>query len=120
MSNKISPTFLFCWLAPFLKLLFQISIFFVEQPINIFHVLHLKPSRKQQKTAFITCVFRPNSKQVSISPTFYEQLLRLQIPKEQNKTDSLTVFFLLLGYALVKAAHKKLVKLTLGGPCYWR
>jgi hypothetical protein len=40
------------------------------------------------------------------------QLLRAQIPNKQ--TDGLTVFFVLLGSAHVKAARKMLVKLTLG------
>ena len=39
----------------------------------------------------------------------YEQLLRMQILKGQK---ALTVFFALLGSALVKAACKMLVKLT--------
>jgi len=52
--------------------------------------------------------------QGSISPTFYEQLLRVQIPKTQKDTDDLTVFFSLLGSALVRTAHKMLVKSTPG------
>ncbi len=43
---------------------------------------------------------------------FYEQLLRAQIPKAQKKIDNLTVFFALLGSALVKAALRTLMKLT--------
>jgi len=39
--------------------------------------------------------------QVSISSTFYEQLLRAHIPKAEKKTDSLTAFFTLLGSANV-------------------
>jgi len=42
--------------------------------------------------------------QVSISSTFYEQLLRAQIPRAQ-KTDDLTVFFALLRYVRIKAAR---------------
>jgi len=38
----------------------------------------------------------------------------MQIPKAQKKTDSLTLFFALLGSARVKAARKTLVKLTPG------
>ncbi len=49
--------------------------------------------------------------QGSISPTFYTKLLRVQIPKAKN-TVKLSVFFALLGTALVKAAHKLMVKLT--------
>ena len=47
----------------------------------------------------------------SISPMFYEQLLRAQIPKAQKSC--LTVFFVLLGSAQVKAGRRTLVKLTL-------
>jgi len=45
-----------------------------------------------------------------ISPTFYAQLLHVQIPKSAKKTDSLTVFFALLGAACVKTARPMLVK----------
>jgi len=51
---------------------------------------------------------------VSISSTFYVQLLRTQIPKVQKDTDDLTVFFTLLGFMSKKAARKTLVKLTPG------
>jgi hypothetical protein len=44
--------------------------------------------------------------QVEISPTFYEQLLHLQIPKKQNNINDLAVFFVLLGSARVKASSK--------------
>ncbi len=47
----------------------------------------------------------------SISSTFFEQLLNLQIPKAE-KTVKLSVFFALSGSAHVKAAHRMLVKLT--------
>ena len=50
--------------------------------------------------------------QVSISPTFYQQLLRVQIPKAQKKTVKLSSFFALLGSSRVKAACRTLVKLT--------
>jgi hypothetical protein len=43
--------------------------------------------------------------QVSISPTFYEQLLHAQIPKAQKR---------LSGSALLKAARGMLMKLTPG------
>ncbi len=35
-------------------------------------------------------------------------------PKSAKKTDNLTVFFVLLGFAHIKAARKILVKLTTG------
>jgi len=47
----------------------------------------------------------------SISPTFYEQLLNAQIPKEQNKSSHQSLFALLRS-AFGKAVHKKVVKLT--------
>jgi len=47
-----------------------------------------------------------NCPQVSISTTFYKQLLHNQIPKAQKDINDLTVFFTLLGYECVKAAHK--------------
>ncbi len=51
--------------------------------------------------------------QVSISPTFFKQLLlRAQIPKVQKDTYALGLSFVLLGSELVKAASKTLVKLT--------
>jgi hypothetical protein len=50
---------------------------------------------------------------VSVSSTFYKQLLCVQIPKAQKDTDDLIVFFALLGSVRVKAAHKLLVKLTM-------
>jgi len=46
---------------------------------------------------------------VSISPTFYAQILHAQIPKEQKKTDGLTVFFELLGSTCVKGDCKMLI-----------
>ncbi len=42
----------------------------------------------------------------SISPMFYDQLLRPKIPKAQKDTDDLTVFFALLGSACVKAVRR--------------
>ena len=50
----------------------------------------------------------------SISPTFYKQLLLAQIPKAQKKTVKFSSFIALLGSACVKAACRKLVKLTPG------
>ena len=38
----------------------------------------------------------------------------MQIPKAKKKTDDLTIFFALLGFACVKAAHKMVVKSTPG------
>ena len=55
---------------------------------------------------------RNGTVQVSISSTFYTQLLHVQIPKVQKKAGSLTVFLFLLGSAFIKAAHKTLVKST--------
>ena len=49
----------------------------------------------------------------AISPTFYEQLLRLKIPKVQKKSIKLSSFIALLRSAHVKAARRMLVKLTL-------
>jgi len=46
--------------------------------------------------------------QVSISPTFYTQLLSALVPKAQKDNDDLTVFILLLGYL---RSLKQLVKL---------
>jgi hypothetical protein len=48
-----------------------------------------------------------------ILPTFYTQLLHMQIPNEQKYTVNPSVFFALLGSGLVKALSKMLVKLTL-------
>jgi len=56
--------------------------------------------------------FREKSKLGSISTTFYKQMLHAQISKARKDTDDLTVFFMLLGSACAKAAHKTLVKLT--------
>ncbi len=49
---------------------------------------------------------------MAISSTFYEQLLRTQIPKAQKDTDELTVFFMLSGSARTKTACKTLMKST--------
>ncbi len=49
---------------------------------------------------------------VSISPTFYKQLLGIKIPKAQ-KTVKLSVFFTFSGCAGAKAAHRTLMKLSL-------
>ena len=49
---------------------------------------------------------------MTISPTFYEHLVRRKIPKAQKKLLDLTVFFALLGSDGVKAAHRMLMKLT--------
>jgi len=42
----------------------------------------------------------------------HEQLLCLQIPKAQKRQSSCQYFFVLLGPACAKAAHKRSVKLT--------
>ncbi len=52
--------------------------------------------------------------QVTISPTFYAQLLSAQIPNSAKKTDGLIVFFALLGSLYVKAVCKMLLKSTPG------
>jgi len=50
---------------------------------------------------------------VSISSTFYEQLLHAQIPQApKKKIDYLTVFFAFSGSASIKAAHRMLMKLN--------
>ncbi len=49
--------------------------------------------------------------QVSISSTFYKQLLRGQIPKAQKYSQVLSIFGL-LGYMCVKAVCQMLIKLT--------
>jgi len=49
-----------------------------------------------------------NGQQVSISPTFYAQLLRSEIPKSPKNTDKL------FKYVHIKAARKMYVKLTTG------
>ena len=48
----------------------------------------------------------------SISPTFYEQLLRVQRSRKRKKQLNLTFFLAILGSVLAKAARKTLVKLT--------
>ncbi len=50
----------------------------------------------------------------SISPKFYSQLLRAQIPKEQKIQENHQSFFSLLGSVCIKASSKLLVKST---PC---
>jgi len=52
--------------------------------------------------------------QVSISSTFFKQLLHSQIPKLQKNKVKLSVFFLVSGYLCTKAACKMLMKLTTG------
>jgi hypothetical protein len=51
---------------------------------------------------------------VAILPTFYVQLLHMQIPKAQKIQSSCQSLFALLGSAHIKAASKMLVKLTPG------
>jgi len=50
----------------------------------------------------------------SISSTFYEQLLCMQISKAQKIQSSCQSFFALSGSALIKAACRMLMKLTPG------
>jgi len=47
-----------------------------------------------------------------MSLTFYVQLLYVEVPKEQKDTDDLTVFFSYLGFERIKAACKKLMKMS--------
>ena len=49
---------------------------------------------------------------MSISSTFYEQLLRPQILKVHKKTVKSSSFFALSGSVWVKGAHRTLMKLT--------
>jgi neutral trehalase len=46
------------------------------------------------------------NKQVSNSSIFYEQLLRAQIPNVQKDSQVMNIFFVLLGSACAKAAHR--------------
>jgi len=48
----------------------------------------------------------------SISPTFYEKLLRAQIPKVQKESEVISIFLRFWDLYRVKAACKTLVKLT--------
>jgi len=52
--------------------------------------------------------------QGSISPTFYAQLLRSQIPKALKDTYDLTIFFALLGSTSIKVVRKMLMNLSPG------
>ncbi len=54
---------------------------------------------------------------LSISSTFYDQLLHTQ---SARKTDNLTVFFALLGSARVKAGCRTLMKLQFGFVTFWQ
>jgi len=49
---------------------------------------------------------------MSISPKFYEKLLRAQIPKAQKRQSSSQSVFALLGSVRAKNACRTLVKLT--------
>jgi len=51
---------------------------------------------------------------VSISPTFYRQLLHGQIPKAQKMTVKLSVSFCTFGICVLKSITKTLVKSTFG------
>jgi len=44
--------------------------------------------------------------QISISPTFYEQLFHTKVPKGQKDTDDLAVFLRFWGHGCVKVIHK--------------
>jgi len=60
----------------------------------------------------INSLFKPCWHLESISPTFYEQLVQTCRSQSAKKTESLTVFFALLGSASIKASSKMLVKST--------
>jgi len=57
---------------------------------------------------------RPVIDQVSISSTFYVQLLRSQVPKGPNDTADLTIFFAHSGSTCIKAVCRTLMKLSPG------
>jgi len=83
---------------------------------NTFKVLQKEVIRRFKLNLTSAVNFRPDiwdRDQGSISSTFYEQLLRSQIPNALKKnTVKPSVVFALLGSALVKAAHRTLMKLT--------
>ncbi len=57
-------------------------------------------------------MFHGSLDQGSISPTFYDQLLHVQIPKGQKDSQVISVILgTLVGSARVKTTHKMLVKL---------
>jgi hypothetical protein len=60
---------------------------------------------------YLSALFIHNN---SISPTVYVAAFTGADPKSAKKTDNLTVFFVLLGSACVKARRKMMVTLT---PC---
>ena len=62
--------------------------------------------------AFQTFIFRYSINQVSISPTFYEQLLRSQIPKAQKKTVKSSSFLRFWDLRVWKLLVNTLMKLT--------
>ncbi len=73
--------------------------------------VHLgRDTRHQQHSQVLV----PANYQVSISSTFYEQLLRTQIPKVQKRHSHHQDLFALLVSGHVNAAHKTLMKLTPG------
>ncbi len=47
----------------------------------------------------------------SILPTFYEQLLRLQLLGTQKNIDDFSVFFVLLGLVCINTLHKHVGKI---------
>ncbi len=53
-----------------------------------------------------------NASGVNFTNIIWAAFFTRAIPKSAKKTDGSTVFFALLGSALVKAAHKTLMKLT--------
>ncbi len=63
---------------------------------------------------FVCTIYTLVTQQVSISQTFYELFLRMQITKVEKKTDNMTVSFALSGSERVRAAWIILLKLTPG------
>jgi len=53
---------------------------------------------------FVCTIYTLVTQQVSISQTFYELFLRMQITKVEKKTDNMTVSFALSGSERVRAA----------------
>jgi hypothetical protein len=61
---------------------------------------------------------KPKGPKEVIRGQFHFALLCAQIPKEQKKIDSLTLFFALLGSGHIKAERKMLVNATPGPRIY--
>ena len=99
-----------------LSLIFKLNFFYQREEVklNIIHVQQrcvLYETTRFKYKSWISIVWIRDLG--SISPTFYKQLLRTQIPKAQKSCLTWLSFFALLGSACVKAACRMLVKLTL-------